>query len=315
MELKKAADMLRSMDNVLVITHVRPDGDTIGCAAALCRCLRLMGKTAAILNNPDFTPKYEPYFGGLMADDGFEPHSVVSVDCASAGMLCVGAEKYLGRIDLAIDHHGSHEPYAAETWVDSSAAACGEMVLSLVKLLLGNIPGKCADALYLAISTDTGCFQYSNTTANTLMAAAELKSAGVDTYAINKVMFGTKSLARLKLESLLTAGMEMHSHGRVCVMTLTRQMMEQTGATDDDIDDIAGFPRVVEGVEIGVMVRELEGGKSKCSLRSAGKANSSDICARLGGGGHPGAAGASWDGSYLELKTLILKAIADSLSD
>jgi len=308
MDLLKTADMLRKMDNILIITHKRPDGDAIGCGSALCRALRKIGKTAWVLENPDITERYVNYFDGIVAPADFVPENAVTVDSASTGMLCDGAEKY--HIHLAIDHHGSHEKYAEHTWVDASAAACGEMVLGIVEELCGGIPAECAEALYLAISTDTGCFQYSNTTAATLMAAAKLKAAGVDTYAVNKVMFGTKSMARLKLESMLVAGMEMYSGGKVCLMTLTQQMMDDAGATDNDIDDIAGFPRVVEGVDIGIMVRELAGGKSKCSLRSAGKANSSDICAELGGGGHPGAAGASWDGHYTELKKLILDAVA-----
>lgn len=307
MNLLKTTDMLRQMDNVLIITHKRPDGDAIGCGAALCHCLRKLGKTAWVLENPDITERYVQYFDGLVAPAGFVPENVVTVDSASTGMLCDGGEKY--HIHLAIDHHGSHEKYADHVWVDSNAAACGEMILRIVEELCGEIPAECAEPLYLAISTDTGCFQYSNTTVDTFMAAAKLKAAGVDTYAVNKVMFGTKSMARLKLESMLVAGMEMYSDGKICLMTLTQQMMDEAGATDNDIDDIAGFPRVVEGVHVGVMVRELAGGKSKCSLRSAGKANSSDICAELGGGGHPGAAGASWDGHYSELKTLILAAL------
>lgn len=308
MNLLKTADMLRNMDNILIITHKRPDGDAIGCGSALCRALRKIGKTAWVLENPEITERYVPYFEGIVAPADFVPEKVVTVDSASTGMLCIGGDKY--HVDLAIDHHGSHEKYADYAWVDASAAACGEMVLAIAEELCGEIPAECAEALYLAISTDTGCFQYSNTTAATLMAAAKLKAAGVDTYAVNKVMFGTKSMARLKLESMLVAGMEMYAGGKVCLMTLTQQMMDDAGATDNDIDDIAGFPRVVEGVDIGIMVRELAGGKSKCSLRSAGKANSSDICAELGGGGHPGAAGASWDGHYSELKKLILAAVA-----
>lgn len=310
MDMLKTAEMLRKMDDVLIITHRRPDGDAIGCGTALCHCLKKLGKTAWVLENPDITERYMPYFEGIVAPADFQPENVVTVDSASIGMLCDGAEKYLGHIDLAIDHHGSHEKYAEYVWVDASAAACGEMVLSIVEELCGQIPEECAEPLYLAISTDTGCFQYSNTSANTLMAAAKLKAAGVDTYSVNKIMFGTKSMARLKLESMLVAGMEMYAGGKVCVMTLTQQMMTDTGATDNDIDDIAGFPRVVEGVDIGIMIRELAGGKSKCSLRSAGKANSSDICAELGGGGHPGAAGVSWNGHYSELKKLMLEAVA-----
>lgn len=304
-----AGDILRQKDDILIITHRRPDGDAVGCGAALCRGLRALGKTAWVLDNPDLTERYFEYFQGLVAPEGYAPAFVVTVDCATLNMLCPGAEAYAGSIDLAIDHHGSHEVYARELWVDSDAAACGEMVLELLRCLLGDIPQDCGAPLYLAISTDTGCFQYTNTTAATFKAAAYLKEQGVDTYSINKVMFGTKSMARLKLESSLAAGMELYSQGRVCVMTLTREMMEAAGATDNDIDDIAGFPRVVEGVHVGILVRELGDQSSKASVRTAGQANSSDICKPLGGGGHPGAAGVTLDVAASELKRLLLEQV------
>lgn len=305
-----AGDILRRKDHILIITHRRPDGDAVGCGAALCRGLRAMGKDAWVLENPDLTERYFEYFEGLVAPKDYEPEFVVTVDCAALHLLCLGAESYHGSIGLAIDHHGSHAAYSEEVWVDSDAAACGEMILELLLHMAGTLPEGCGAPLYLAISTDTGCFQYTNTTANTLKAAAYLTEQGVDTYAINKVMFGTKSMARLKLESSLVDGMEFYSQGKVCVMTLTPEMMESAGATNNDIDDIAGFPRVVEGVQIGILVRQLEDGSSKASVRTAGIANASDICAPMGGGGHPGAAGLTLDVPAAELKRLLLEQVS-----
>ena len=166
-------------------------------------------------------------------------------------------------------------------------------------------------ALYVAISTDTGCFRFNNTTANTLRCAAACKDTGADTFAINTALFMTKRLPRLQLEARLTEKMEFYAGGAVAVNTLPNALLVELGLTEDDVDDISGFSREIAGVEIGVMLREgPEGGK--ISLRCSPKYDAAAICARLGGGGHRGAAGASVPEGLDAAKKAILQAIADS---
>ena len=123
--VQETADFLRTLDGVLILTHVRPDGDTVGCAAALCRALRALGRTAYLLENPEITETYTPYAEGLWAPEGFVPGAVVSVDIAAPNLLPENAVPYKNDICLAIDHHGSQEFFAERTCLDAEAAACG----------------------------------------------------------------------------------------------------------------------------------------------------------------------------------------------
>lgn len=305
---KETADFLRAHDNYLILNHRRPDGDAVGSAAALCLGLRQLGKTAYVWKNPQTTDRFLPYLRGLETDTVPQQATIVSVDMATEGLMPLNGEEFCGKIVLSIDHHISNDGYAAHTNMQHRCAACGELLLAILKEL-GEITPRIANALYLAVSTDTGCFQYSNVTADTFRVAGELKELGADTYPINKVMFGTKSIARLRLEAALTEGVEFFAKGAVGITTITNRLMDSIGATEDDVDDISGFARGMEGVEIGVMLRELREGGVKISLRTGENHNASDICALLGGGGHKAAAGATVYGTVQEAKEKILKAI------
>ena len=307
----EAAEFLRSHDNYLILNHRRPDGDAVGCAAALCRGLRAMGKTAAVWHNPQTTERYLPYLEGLEIREVPAGVTVISVDMATENLLPLNGAEFSGKVRLSIDHHMSNEGYGEYTCMDASCAACGELLLDILKELT-QVDKPMAEALYLAVSTDTGCFQYSNVTAETFRTAAELKALGADTYPINKVMFGTKTIARLRLESALTESAEFYADGLVAVCAITNELMDTIGATEDDADDISGFPRGIQGVQIGVMLRELKEGGAKISLRTGEDYNASDICAVLGGGGHRAAAGATVDGGISVAKAKILEAIAQS---
>lgn len=306
--IPEAAAYLLQNDNYIMLTHRRPDGDTIGCAAALCGGLRALGKTAAVWKNPQFTEKFHPYLDGLTTEIIPDDAKIIVVDIATAGLLPYGAENYVNRIDLRIDHHGRDMEFGSAGYVDASAAACGEIILDLLEQMNAPIDKRIAEAIYCAISTDTGCFRYSNVTAKTLRAAAKCKDCGADTYAVNQVMFLTKRLARLKLDAYLTQTAEFYAGGVVAICRIPEQIRQELGITEDDIDDISGFAREIEGVRIGVMLREVsEGGK--ISVRTAPEYDASEICGVLGGGGHRAAAGATVCGGIAEAKAAILRAI------
>lgn len=306
---QQAAAWLLERDNFLILTHVRPDGDTVGCAAGLCRALREQGKTAHILSDPNTSGIYLPYLEGLLAPEGYKPATVVAVDMAARSMFHEWAKPYLERVDLTFDHHPSQEFYAKHTCLDANRAACGELIYDTVRQW-GPVSKEVALPLYVAVSTDCGCFVYSNTSAACHRTAAELMETGIDFYPINRKHFRTKSFKRLQLESMLTAGMELHDNGEIAIVTLTLAMMEQLNATEEDIDDISAFVGQIEGVKTGVTVRQLQPGRCKISLRTEpGDLNASHVCAILGGGGHAAAAGATVNGSPEETKAAIMAAI------
>ena len=304
-------DYLRTHDNYLILNHRRPDGDAVGSAAALCRALRQMGKTASVWKNPETTERYLSYLDGLETQEVPEGATLISVDLAAETLLPLNGLDFAGRIVLSIDHHMSNTGYAEYTNVDPKCAACGELLLEILREL-GPVTKEMADALYLAVSTDTGCFQYSNVTGDTLRTAAALKDLGADTFSINKTMFGTKTIARLRLESALTNSAEFYAGGLIAVCCISQSLMDSIGATEDDAEDISGFPRSMEGVQIGVLVKELREGGAKISLRTGDAYNASEICGKLGGGGHRAAAGAQDDAGMESAKARILAAIAES---
>ena len=305
----QAAQWLLERDEFLILTHVRPDGDTVGCAAGLCTALREQGKRAYVLRNPETTALFTPYLEGMIAPEGYKPETVVSVDIAARGLFPDNAKQYLEWVDLAIDHHPSQEFFARETCLDAGRAACGELMYDILRQW-GPISRAAALPLYVAVSTDTGCFVYSSTAPASHRVAAELMETGIDFYPINRRHFRTKSFKRLKIESMLTAGMDLYDDGRTAVVSLTLDMLSQVGAKEEDIDDISAFVGQIEGVKTGVTLRELRPGVCKISLRTdPGDLNASHVCAILGGGGHAAAAGATLEAGVEETKKAVLAAI------
>lgn len=302
---------LRGHDNFVILTHRRPDGDTIGSAAALCRGLRQLGKTAFVLTNEQFTPRFGPFLDGLTCDALPAGATVISADIASEGLLSFDAVRLQLMPVCAVDHHGSNS-LACPKLVEADKAACGEIVYAVLTELGVTVTKQIAECLYTAISTDTGCFKFSNTTANTHRTAAALIAAGADVYPINKLFFDTKSFARLRLEAKLTDTMEFYADGAVGVCTMPKSLLAAFTVTEDDLDSISGFARSIEGVRIGIMIREVEDGLGKISLRTEAPYDASAICQRLGGGGHAAAAGASVPGGIEGAKAAILQALRDS---
>lgn len=309
MTYTEAAELLRRQDNILILTHRRPDGDTIGCAVGLCAALRELGKTAWLLPNADATALFTPYLEGYLAPDGFSPAFVVSVDIAGRGLFPENARCWLEKgVDLAVDHHGSNEGFGKENCVDQGRAACGELIYDIIRQW-GPVSPAAALPLYLAVSTDTGCFVYSNTTPDTHRVAAALMDTGIDYRRVNKRHFRTKSFKRLRLESMITQDMELFDNGTIAIAAVSLDMMNALDAREEDAEDIAAFAGQVEGVETAVTIRELRPGECKLSVRTSAGLNASAVCALLGGGGHAAAAGCSVAGSVADAKTAILAAI------
>ena len=307
--MQKVIDCLKKWDNMLLLTHVRPDGDTIGSAAALCQALRDMGKTAYLLYNPEITATYEPYAAPYWADDSFTPEHVISVDIAALGLLPKNAEKYRDSIELAIDHHPSHGYFAKEAYVDATAAAAGEIVYEIIEKLTPITPA-IALPLYVAISTDCGCFVYSNTTPRTHRIAAALMEQ-VQVADVNKALFRTKSKVRLAMESRMVADMELYDDGRVVVMSIPLSLREEMHATEADIEELSSLAALVEGTDCGITLRELRPGVIKISVRSGKRIDACAACQKVGGGGHRAASGATVNGTMDEVKQAILAAVME----
>lgn len=306
---QEAAAFLRSRDNFLILTHIRPDGDTLGCGAALCRVLRGLGKTACVLLNDRTSAGYAPYMTGLWAGDGYEPDTVVTVDIAAESMLTENAAPYLARVDLAIDHHINGGLFSPRRCVYPERAACGEIVYEIAAAL-GQLTPEVALPLYVAVSTDTGCFAFANTTAETHRVAAELMTTGIDYRAANKRHFRTKTKRRIMMEGELLQGMDFFADDRGVFITISRAMIERLRLDEDDLDNVASLGAQIEGVDCAITLREQENGDWKASVRTTERVNAAELCAVFGGGGHAEAAGCILHGLELsEVKRRMSSAL------
>lgn len=310
-DMKRAADLLQSWDRILILSHRSPDGDTLGCASALSRTLISLGKSVQF-RCADPVPKNMAYlFAGIEYSD-FEPEHIVTVDVADKALL--GALEPLGeRVDLAIDHHGTHRPFAREIWVDDTAGAACQMIYKLVQAMGVEITPEIADCLYTGISTDTGCFRYSNASPETHRIAASLLECGARAAEINRAMFETKSRAAVELLKHVYGDMEFYHDGRCAVLCLTRALLEETGAGESELTGVSSFVRQVEGVLIGLTLQERGENEYKVSMRSNAPASAQAVCARFGGGGHKFAAGCTIHAPLEEAKAQIVAACGEAL--
>jgi len=306
MDYRACAELLLENNNYLIVTHRNPDGDTLGSAAALCSALKSLGKKAALYPNPGITQKYLQYVKKYLEKTSMRKPYVIAVDCATEQLLADGFE---GKVQLEIDHHPTNTNYAEHCLVEPDKAACGEIILAIINELGAPLEKETAELLYIAISTDTGCFQYSNTNAATFRAAAELMDAGVDNNALNLRFFRKVSKARIMLEGYINSSISIHRDGKIAVATVTKDMIERSGAGPDDCDDLANLANRAEGCVLCVTIREQDGGNCRISMRSTPEINCSEICAVFGGGGHAAAAGCSIAASPEKAKELILAVI------
>ena len=310
-DINGAAHYLLAHDNYMILTHAHPDGDTLGSGFGLCRLLRDLGKKANVICNDKISSKYD-YI--MLDNEDFEVETVVSVDVADVVLLGKDVSREYGdRIRLCIDHHGTNRLKAELSLIDANAAACAEIILDLAETLGAQITPQIADCLFTGITTDTGCFRYSSVTPKTHLTAAKLIERGAKASLINEIMFETKTVTYAALEKLALESMRFYFDGRCAMITVTQKMFEESGSNESECDGIAALPRQVEGVLVGVTLREKEDGSFKVSVRTRSGVDASEICARLGGGGHKNASGCQLDCSLDEAKQKMLDAIGESL--
>ena len=302
------AGWLSGHDNFCILTHVRPDGDTMGSAAALCVGLRQLGKNAHLLRNEGASPFLDKCQLGLTKDWPEAGDTLVSVDVASPNMLPEQWKALQDRIGLRLDHHGSATSFTPEELVDPTAAACGEIVYDVLMAMGAEMTKEIAWRLYIAISTDTGCFRYANTTANTYRVAAACAETGAELYPITQELFDTTSISELKLQNWMVDHATFLCGGKAAVCAIPPELEESV--SKEDLEGISGFLRSIEGVKISATIRKTETG-CKMSVRAVPGFDAAAVCRKFGGGGHKGAAGASLELSMDE----VVRAAAEALTE
>ena len=301
----ETAQFLRRQDHFLILTHRRPDGDTVGSAAALCRILRRLGKDAHILHNPELPPRFSWLVEGLTVETVSDGACIVSTDVASPGMLPKSFLLLQDKVQLRIDHHGSSTSFTEVELVEPDSASCAEILYDLGMELLGDMDKATAEAVYVGTSTDTGCFRYANTTAHTFRVAAECAAAGAEIFRLNQELFETNNLSKLRLQAWMTEHLQLFDEGRLAICAIPRSVEAELGVTEEDVDNISSFPRTVRGVCMAATLRETEEGGVKLSVRAVPGWDAAKVCEHFGGGGHKGAAGASTTKSLAETVLLV----------
>ncbi len=295
-----AGNLIRPMQTA-VVYHARPDGDTVGCALALVSALEYFGSRAYAVG-ADEIPERLRFLCGKNARSGlyenlpedFTPERIITVDAAAPELLGSLWERIKGKITLMIDHHELNSPFA-DNLICPEAASCGEIVKNIIFSMFddpSDIPMNVLDCCYAAISSDTGCFKYSNVTPETHKTAAQLIIMGVNAAEINTLLFDTKSEKQLRAESLAAQRMSLHNGGRVSVVTFPYDLKSENGLLDEHLETIVDIARCVSGVSVALAVKQPKNdNRYRISLRSNSNIDVSRICAMFGGGGHKKAAG------------------------
>lgn len=289
---EEIVSVLKKADNIIVFTHVNPDGDALGSCVGFKKAMESLGKKVTVcLERP--LPGIFECFG-----DNFVTREEIAGDYELAVSLDCGAKDRLGELEglfkgntLNIDHHYSNTLFGNVNYVDGDAAATGEIVYKLVKYMDIDISPEIASALYGAILTDTGGFMFANTTTETHLIAAELISSGADFYNLNKKLMQEKEYKRHLITAKCIENMEFYTDGKICVSVFTNEYASELGMSGEDTNGLSSVPRSVKGVEVGILITEIKKGVVKVSLRSDELVDVSQIAAKFGGGGHKRASG------------------------
>lgn len=315
LNVEQAAAMLRNADNILILCHKNPDGDTIGCGSALYYALAALGKTSAVLCS-DPIPRRLSYTRPRLFRGEFEPGLVVAVDVAGTQLFGENAPmpSYSRRVDLCIDHHAGNNGYAQYTLLNPEAAAAAELLCDVIEAMGVKLDAHIADCLYTGLATDTGCFRFANTKAKTHRVAARLMEAGARVEELNTLLFATKTRGQMEAERIARSHLEYALDGQCALIWLDRDEIEASQADPSDLEELTALPIGIEGVKIGLTFRQQPGGSWRVSIRTNNEVNAVAVARRLGGGGHLRASGCELLGTLDNAKSAVLaeaKAILD----
>ena len=314
-DLSEAVEFLKGCEDAVILTHQSPDGDCIGAGFALKDLLEALGKRSRVLCSDEFPKRYD-FMTSVGSGEEFEPKTVIAVDIADPQLMGNLRETYENKVQLCIDHHISNIGYAEKTLLNAGASATCELIYELADAMKIQMSDHCAACIYTGIATDTGCFKYECTTARCHEIAAELMKSHKLKYAkINREMFDVKSIGRLKMERIVTDLMEYYLDNRLTMICITSDILNEQHVDANDLDGCASIPLQVEGVEVGVTIKEKSENEYKVSMRSANDVNVSAICQTLGGGGHIKAAGCLVKGTLEEVKAAVVEAVRKGMEE
>lgn len=309
-DCRAAAEMLKNADNICILCHQSPDGDTMGSAFALYHSLTAAGKRVKVRCSDKFPEKFSFLWEGYTEED-FEPEFILAVDIADVKLFGEGIMPYADRVKLCIDHHGTNVEYAENLYLEADSAATCELVYLVIREAGLPLTERTARCLYTGIATDTGCFCFECTTPRTHEIAAELIRHNIGYAAINRKLFTVKSRSRIAAERAVLDNAEYFFDGKCAMIIVSFDIMNNTGLDPVELDGIATLPMQIEGVEVGVTLKQKGENTYKVSMRSGEYVDVSQVCAAFGGGGHKRAGGCLMHGSPEEIKARLAEKIAE----
>ena len=314
---EEIGNALKKAKKILLFPHVNMDGDALGSAAALCKALRDMGKKCYIIIE-DKIPENIKFLDKGYCESNFDviknPDVSVCIDCGDAGRISERIQKFRqSEMTICIDHHGTTKRMCKLNYVDPKAAATGQLIYKLLASMGVKIDKEIGEAIFAAITTDTGNFQYSNTTKETHEIVAKLYDAGIDSNGVSVEIYERVPLQRLKIKNVALNTMATVCDGKGAIAYVTQEMLEETGAAMDETEGVVETLRSIDGVEISAFLKESWYDKIKVSMRAKKIGNVAEIAAKYHGGGHDKAAGFTLNCSITEAFEIVKAEIIENL--
>lgn len=313
--LSQVIELIEQKSFFMITSHIRPDGDGLGSGLALYWILRRLGKDVNVLLKDRVPPGYYVLPGAdevLVQPDVAENYDAAFViECSDVERP--GLPSLKDQFVVNIDHHSTTIPFGDVNWIDSTAAAVGEMIYNLSKALGVEVTKEIAECLYTALLTDTGSFHFSNTTERTLKIASELVRRGVEPARISQALYYSYPFSRIKLLGLVLSKIERDESGRVAWVTMDRETMEEAGASEEDSDGIVNHALSIDEVEAVAFFKEFTEGVYRVSLRSKGKCNVARVAEQFGGGGHRNAAGCRIEDDFEGVRRRVIEGLQQAL--
>ncbi|MDK2932334.1 MAG: bifunctional oligoribonuclease and phosphatase NrnA [Clostridiales bacterium] len=318
MTLNEIAEIIKARSNIAILPHIHPDGDCIGSSFALLLALQMLKKEVTVVLEENIPQVYSFLTGKYVKLSDLPSNTkfdmVICLDSGDEHRLNHRIDLFNSSdVTLNIDHHISNTMYAKYNYVDSASSATGEIVYDIINLLGVTIDKDIAVNLYVAISTDTGGFKYSNTTSKTHRIIAELLETNINIAEINRRIFDTVSLEKLKLTATAIDWIEFYENNKIAAIALPYDIIQKEGLSDEDSDGLANLPRNIEGVEVGLLFKEKEPGEIKVSFRSNQYVDVSKIAISFGGGGHKRASGCTLHMDMIEAKKQVIESVKQTI--
>ncbi|MBQ4631437.1 MAG: DHH family phosphoesterase [Clostridia bacterium] len=312
--IAQTAQFLKENNNFIIIPHRSPDGDCLGSSSALLLALRALGKNVKIALPTPVTKRLMFIWDESFEQGDFEPEVAIAVDDAATYMMLELYDDIFAKAkkSICIDHHGTNEGFAKDlNLVDSTSAAAGEIVYRIICEMGVGLTKDIAERLYVSIADDTGGFQYSNTTSETLKIAASLHDCNIESDEIMRKLFATHTTEEMNLLKFVTDRMEYHFDSKVCLTYVDDEALLKSGAEMNQADAWIGLTRSTEGVEVGLMFKLIAPNETRISLRSNEYVDVSAVAKKFGGGGHVRAAGVTINESYETAKEMLLNELKE----